>query len=171
MNENIDLTKILEGCPEGTEFYSSVFGKCYFIGTTNNEDYPIKIEVYSERNKLRSSALVTRDGRHRAIYDGDCTLFPSKDQRDWSKFVRFWGKPKEKFDPRTLHPFDKVLVRNDKDEYWRAMFFSHMDDYLNIHRAVCGEVSWEQCIPYNEETIYSVGTKEGCPEYYKWWEE
>jgi hypothetical protein len=29
MNENLDLTKILEGCPEGTEFYSSIFGNIY----------------------------------------------------------------------------------------------------------------------------------------------
>ena len=30
MNENIDLTEILEGCPKGTEFYSSIFGKVLF---------------------------------------------------------------------------------------------------------------------------------------------
>ena len=30
MNENLDLAKILEGCPEGTEFYSSLFGKVKF---------------------------------------------------------------------------------------------------------------------------------------------
>ena len=26
MNENLDLTKILEGCPEGTKFYSTIYG-------------------------------------------------------------------------------------------------------------------------------------------------
>lgn len=31
MNENIDLTKILEGCPVGTKFYSSVYGKVDFF--------------------------------------------------------------------------------------------------------------------------------------------
>lgn len=30
MNENLDLTKILEGCPKGTEFYSNVWGKIFF---------------------------------------------------------------------------------------------------------------------------------------------
>ena len=29
MNENIDLTKILEGCPEGTEFYHTKCGRVY----------------------------------------------------------------------------------------------------------------------------------------------
>ena len=28
-----------------------------------------------------------------------------------------------------------------------------------------------KCIPYNEETKHLLGTKEYCPEYYKWWEE
>ncbi len=30
MNENLDLAKILEGCPEGIEFYSPLFGKVKF---------------------------------------------------------------------------------------------------------------------------------------------
>ena len=30
MNENIDLTKILEGCPKGTELYSTIYGKVRF---------------------------------------------------------------------------------------------------------------------------------------------
>ena len=163
MNENLDLTKILEGCPVGTEFYSSAYGNLSFV----------KITLFNTIMMMSTHCQYsfTKDGR---LYYGvgECVLFPSKDQRDWSKFERFWDKPKvEKFDPKTLKPFDMVLVRDSDDERWRAMFFSHMDDYLNIHRAVCGEVSWEQCIPYNEETIYIVGSKEGCPEYYKWWEE
>ena len=33
MNENIDLTQILKGCPEGWKFYSYVFGEeTYFKG-------------------------------------------------------------------------------------------------------------------------------------------
>ena len=73
---------------------------------------------------------LTADGRYFSQYDGECTLFPSKEQRDWSKFERFWDKPKlEKFDPKTLQMFDKVLVRDDMDNCWIRVFFSHMDDY------------------------------------------
>ena len=45
--------------------------------------------------------------------DAECTVFPSKDQRDWSKFERFWDKTEkaDRFDPNTLKPFDKILVR------------------------------------------------------------
>lgn len=81
MNENIDLTKILEGCPEGTEFYSSVFGNVRFV----------KITLFNTILIMTTTTYQSfeKDGR---LYDvvGECTLFPSKDQRDWSKFERFW---------------------------------------------------------------------------------
>lgn len=173
MNENIDLTKILEGCPVGTKFYSSVYGKVEFSRIIS-DDYgkcPIELMGYNKDTHSIAAVYCEKDGTFSCDYEGECTLFPSKEQRDWSKFERFWDKPKaEKFDPKTLQPFDKVLVRDSMDERWRAMFFSHIEDYSLTHRAVCGEVSWEQCIPYNEETIYLVGAKEDCPEYYKWWE-
>ena len=96
-----------------------------------------------------------------------CVIFPSRDQRDWSKFERFWDKPKiEKFDPKTFQPFDKVLVR-DEDCYWTADLFSHIDD--GIGRVCCSWYSWKQCIPYNDETKNLVGTTDDCPEFYKWW--
>ena len=41
MNENLDLTKILEGCPKGTEFYHAGFGRVWFFGIDLDSDYPI----------------------------------------------------------------------------------------------------------------------------------
>lgn len=165
MNENIDLTKILDGCPEGTKLYSSIFGEVVFIRIDReNPSYPILIKVSFEP-KWRN---LTKQGKFYAAV-GECTLFPSKEQRDWSKFERFWDKPKvERFDPKTLQPFDKVLVR-DEDCYWAADLFSHMDDSLG--RVCCSWYSWKQCVPYNERTKHLVGTNKDCPEFYKWWEE
>ena len=166
MNENIDLTKILEGCPTGTKFYSTIFGKVSLMGVHNNADLPIVI--------ITGQGLIglTSDGRYFSQYDGECTLFPSKDQRDWSKFERFWDKPKtEKFDPKTLQPFDKVLARDSLSDNWMADFFEKIEEN-NIHYNVtCVTCLWMQCIPYNEETKHLVGTKDDCPEYYKWWKE
>lgn len=163
MNENLDLTKILEGCPKGTEFYHTIYGAVLFNSIELNSEYPIR---FIEDNNLVNS--VTKSGLVLLDYKGECVLFPSKDQRDWSKFERFWDKPKiEKFDPKTLQPFDKVLVR-DEDCYWTADLFSHIDD--GIGRVCCSCFRWRQCIPYNEETKHLVGTKEDCPEFYKWWE-
>lgn len=170
MNENLDLTKILERCPKGTKFYSSIFGEVTFIRVTAYPFLPIELKVYTKTSEDGLITYVTKDGRKEHDYDGECTLFPSKDQRDWSKFERFWDKTKkERFDVNTLQPFDKVLVRDD-DCYWTADLFSHIDEGIN-GGICCSCFRWRQCIPYNEETKHLVGTKEGCPEFYKWWEE
>lgn len=168
MNENLDLTKILNGCPEGTEFYHTVYGRVYFSGIKTNLICPIRF-TFIAFNKSRECG-VTCKGLHSIYYNGECILFPSKDQRDWSKFVRFWDKPKvKKFNLNTLQPFDKVLARDYTDEPWAIDLFSHKINEAKIIRGV--GYCWNYCIPYNEETKHLIGTKEDCPEYYKWWED
>ena len=171
MNENLDLTKILEGCPEGTKLYSTVNGEVIFQRVTSFScDYPIIATAYNKNEDSTENVYFAKDGTYMLNYDGECVLFPSKGQRDWSKFKRFWDKPKvERFDPKTFQPFDKVLGRDTNDNCWIALFFGHIGK--GSHRAVCGYFSWTQCIPYNEETKHLVGTSDDCPEYYKWWEE
>ena len=163
MNENLDLTKILDGCPKGTKFYSTIYGEVEFDGIDEGV-YPITLWTKWSNSHIS----VTSRGKHIEAPGGECTLFPSKDQRDWSKFERFWDKPKkEKFDPNTLQPFDKVLVR-DEDGFWTAELFSHIDD--SIGKVCCSVFLWKQCVPYNDETKNLVGTTDDCPEFYKWWE-
>lgn len=163
MNENLDLTKILEGCPVGTEFYSSAFGNLTFV----------KITLFNTVTMMttRCQYSYAKDGR---LYYGvgECTLFPSKDQRDWSKFERFQDKPKkaDKFDPNTFQPYDKVLARGI-DDSWKALTFSHKSRESYYAPWCCDGFFYDYCIPYNDDTKHLVGTKDDCPEYYKWWEE
>ena len=163
MNENLDLTKILEGCPKGIDFYHTVYGTVLFNSIELDSEYPIRFIV--GKNQVNS---VTKSGLAISDYKGECVLFPSKYQRDWSKFERFWDKPKvERFDPKTLQPFDKVLIRNVDNGFWNAAFFSYIaGQWVN-----CVGSGTAECIPYNEETKHLLGTKEDCPEFYKWWEE
>ena len=171
MNENLDLTKILEGCPIGTKFYSSIFGEVSFVERHNSYDkYPIKLQAYNKFTHSTVEIDYAEDGKSSYIFDGECTLFPSKDQRDWSKFERFWDKQKEKFDPSTLQPFDKVLVRNDSLGSWRCDLLSHFNKFSGNPLFISTQY-WHECIPYNEDTKYLLGTKCEAPEYYKWWEE
>lgn len=170
MNENLDLTKILDGCPRGTKFYSSAFGEVIFERINISDECPIIL--YADNKNIVPLVPVThtKDGKFSSSYDGECTLFPSKDQRDWSKFERFWDKPKvEKFDPKTLKPFDKVLVRDYPTDTWTIELLSYKNDKNKSIRGL--SYWWKQCIPWNEETRHLLGTKEDCPEYYKWWEE
>ena len=158
MNDNIDLTKILKGCPKGTEFYCPLFGKVLFSKICSDIIYPIRT----------NRAPFTSDGKYLCDFNGECMLFPAKNQRDWSKFERFWDKPKvEKFDVNTLQPFDKVLVRNYNNRIWEPDFFG----YIKGDWVWSLQTAYNQCIPYNEETKHLLGTANDCPDYYKWWEE
>ena len=94
MNENIDLTKILEGCPVGTMFYSSIYGDATFHKLRPSLRYPVEVKIYTKSTGFSTIISVTNGGQISDCYDGECTLFPSKHQRDWSKFERFWDKPK-----------------------------------------------------------------------------
>ena len=168
MNENIDLTQILKGCPKGTKFYSSIWGTVTFAGIVDNMNYPIRMKSYNKTNGESQTQGFTKDGRYCCPFDGECTLFPSKDQRDWSKFERFWDKPKvEKFDVNTLQPFDRILVRFSGNLNWQIGLFGYKYEKLIYSNGTV----YYQCVPYNEETKHLLGTSNDCPEYYKWWEE
>ena len=163
MNENIDLTKILKDCPKGTKLYSTIFGEVTFCHIDENDMYPIKIMTEEEFN-----SNVSANGKHYVDFNGECTLFPSKEQRDWSKFTAPWQK-KDKFDPKTLQPFDKVLVRDDYNEMWSCSIFSHIQKEAYPYSTVSGIYLY--CIPYNDDTKHLVGTTEEAPEYYRYWED
>ena len=167
MNENIDLTKILDGCPVGTEFYSLIHGTVSFLEILNiNTVYPIAVTSKVDKGYF------TKGGRYFAdqTIDDECILVPSKYQRDWSKFERFWDKPKiEKFDIKTLQPFDKVLVRDYPIDKWGCDFFSYIDNAM-LFPIMGGGLMHKRCIPYNDDTKHLIGTNNDCPEYYKWWE-
>ena len=163
MNKNIDLKKILENCPRGTRLYSTTFGYVNFKMLIPSSEYPIIVYCKEEINEKS----FTVDGKFMKNYDAECTLFPSKDQRDWSKFSAPWYK-KEKFDPNTLKPFDKVLVFTNGE--WTCDFFSHTlsGDIFNKRCMGIGDVN--VVIPYNDETKHLVGTTEEAPDYYRYWE-
>ena len=170
MNENIDLSKILRGCPVGTEFYHVVYGKVWFVDILNGDSDEYCFITFSLYDESHTVISVTKKGTF-SICDDECLIFPSKDQRDWSKFDRFWDKPKiGKFDPKTFQPFDKVLGFYEVEGgSWECALFSHLNE--TERSAVCTGIIYDKCIPYNEETKHLVGTNEDCPEYYKWWEE
>ena len=164
MNENIDLTKILKDCPIGWDLYSPICGFCKFDGF----DFTYKTSVQVIRTDGRVLFRFTKEGYLYCEYNHDveCVLFPSKDQRDWSKFTAPWYK-KEKFDPKTLKAFDKVLVRDNIKNPWVCDHFS----YIN-HANICITIDrCKYCIPYNDDTKHLVGTTNDAPEYYKYWED
>ena len=163
MNENIDLTKILKDCPEGTKLYSTIFGEVTFCHIDENDMYPIKVMTGKKCN-----GKVSANGKHYVEFNGECTLFPSREQRDWSKFSAPWYK-KEKFDPKTLKPFDKVIVLHH--EKWQCDLFSHISGGEMFDKYCIGLGDKTIVVPYNDDTKHLVGTTEEAPEYYRYWED
>lgn len=165
MNENIDLTKILENCPVGWEFWSDNYGKVRFKCINKSYDRPIFVKRTDGGN-----AYYTKEGWCSKDFSASCLLWPSKDCRDWSKFTAPWYK-KQKFNPKTLKPFDKVLVKCNNSESWKVQLFSHIIEDDKICPYVCISYNYKYCIPYNNDTKHLVGTNEEAPEYYIYWED
>lgn len=164
MNENLNLVEILKDCPEGTKLYSTIYGDVELIRVNQNDDvyYPIEIKLSDD-----SINSVTTDGRLCEYYNGECVLFPSKEQRDWSKF-----KPKKpKFDPKTLKPFDKVLVRDTNLQKWKIQLFSNIVELDIDYKYLCLTNPYRYCIPYNNDTKHLVWTNKEAPEFYRYWED
>ena len=168
MNENINLTKILKDCPKGTKLYSSTFGQVEFQYIKSDSMYPIVIKL--ENGVIES---IASDGKIFNDYNGECIIFPSKDQRDWSKFTAPWYK-KEKFDPKTLKAFDRVLAASRVDGRWACDFFSYIGESIRDSGRLyvgTGFGAYDRMIPYNEDTKHLIGTTDEAPEYYRYWED
>ena len=162
MNEDLNLEKILKYCPKGTKLYSTVFGEVKLEEVKENSKYPIMVKP-----KIGGFESFTSSGRWMENYDGECLLFPSKEQRDWSKF-----KPKkDKFDPKALQPFDKVLVRDSNSENWMIQLFSHIIEDEAGYPYLCINNPYKYCIPCDGNTKHLVGTNEEVPVYYRYWED
>lgn len=159
MNENLDLTRILKNCPQGYYFYTPLCGNVRFLKILPNN------EIYVHNSRGNEFSFM-KDGSY--MKSGECLLFPSFDIRDWSKFTTPWYK-KEKFDPKTLKPFDKVIIRIDEQGLWCCELFSFIEKNTNLIKG-CGAY-YKYCIPYNEDTKHLVGTTEEAPEYYRYWED
>lgn len=74
----MNIAEILKYCNKGTKLYSTIFGDVYFQRVRSNKDL---IEVTSDCD-------VSHEFFPNGSYSlqGECVLFPSKTQRDWSKF-------------------------------------------------------------------------------------
>ena len=77
----MNIAEILKYCPEGTKLYSLINGEVTLVRIEDHEYLQYPIEVIANNHR---SNFYTKDGLYTPF--GECVLFPSKDQRDWSKF-------------------------------------------------------------------------------------
>lgn len=156
--KEFNLVEILKDCPKGTPLYSLLHGEVEF---THIYDGKIYVKGWG--------AITFFDARGRYVTGvGECTLFPSKDNRDWTTF-KAPIKVIERFNPESLKPYDKVLGRDNRNFMWNATFFSHIDEGSRYPlRTVSG--GYKQLIPFkgNEHLLGKGGEPD---EYYRYWED
>lgn len=76
----INIAEILKKCPAGTKLYSPAFGECT-LNKVLKDNNIIEVNINSDA----SDGYFDEYGR---LYFkmGECLLFPSKDNRDWSNY-------------------------------------------------------------------------------------
>ena len=161
MNENINLVEILKNAPKGTKLWSPICGECTFLYIAAEKKsycHTINCET-ADKYGTKENVVFTEYGVFYSDYAyGECVLFPSKENRDWSTFK----VPKQH---KHFEPYDKVLCAVDHDygcKIWTADFFSHYDENLQQYYLVSGyEVDEDEVIPYegNEDLLGKVVEK------------
>lgn len=160
----VNVAEILKQVHVGTKLWSNIFGDVEFNYIEElTSDYPISVsDCYKCERKF------TEQGYFYNMHkNGECTLWPSKDHRAWDdEALRILSIEKKPETPFNMQPFDKVLIRDDDEFRWNIDFFSHIDDTQHCSY-ICAFSSWEQCIPYNDETKHLLGTNQEPPEKYR----
>lgn len=145
----MDIAAILKKCPKGTKLYSPIFGELNFEFVNEDARFPIVCTAIDG-----DVPLFTCDGKYLDRYTNtECTLFPSKDQRDWNKFG-MTDQVTDQVSDNQLKPFDKVLVRDSDFAEWKCDLFNYINDK---HQYICVGSYWCQCIPY-EGNEHLLGT-------------
>lgn len=161
MKENLNLVEILKDAPKGTKLWSPICGECTLVEVLNGENlYPIICMTKTEGGDICHESF-SADGNFFADYkNGECVLFPAKENRDWSTFKA----PK---DHKEFKPYEKVLRVNDNPintqypwiKVWSADFYSHYNKDTHTYYFVSGYAAKEnEVIPYkgNEDKLGTI---------------
>lgn len=156
MNNELNIAEILKNCQKGTPLYSPICGECE-LDNIFCDSIVVKLkspmtDYFGEIHFMSFTSKGYYGGDNRNDIGQECLLFPSKENRDWTKFNRNENNHTKLDD---FKPFDKVLVRNATDEIWRPRLFA----YYGYTYSVCTDGNdYQFCVPYRKETAHLLGT-------------
>lgn len=81
METKLNIAEILKDKPKGTKLYSPLFGNVYLLSVDAGI---IRVKHHGKNETL---ATFYRNGKYFSYPESELLLFPSKEMRDWSKFV------------------------------------------------------------------------------------
>lgn len=132
METKINIAESLKDCPKGMKLYSPIFGDVYLDKIRPH--LAIMVTTDKEQGDFKEEFLY--DGRYGM--NGECMLFPSKENRDWSTF----HKPFK--DGDIIYVCDEysdakftyvaILKQIEKGEKIQShCFYNFEDDYFSTH--------------------------------------
>ena len=124
MEEKINIAEILKDKPKGIRLYSPIFGECAFSFVREDTN-----EIFVKKHNGLIDYFNSK-GLYNIL--GECLLFPSRNMRDWSKFL--WKK-------------GDILVSNDNDSHIIFEGFSK-DDYTTFEGKYSINVSKKRYVSY-----------------------
>ena len=137
MNEDLNLIEILKEVPKGTKLYCTIWGDVELVDVQ-----PLWIKCKTPKG---NEWTFEPDGKLSAgaLGNGECVLFPSKEQRDWSKF---------KLDL----PIDTPVMVTDESAFnfaWILAFYCK-DDMVFINGYKSSETNstevWDYIVPVKD---------------------
>lgn len=118
----MNIAEILKDCPKGTKLYSPIFGDVFLDKVRPH----IAIVVVVDKGINDSKEEFLYDGRYGM--NGECLLFPSKENRDWNKFQ----KPFKDGDIISNDRFIAIFHRTDKPNNCVSSNVVYYHCFLNI---------------------------------------
>lgn len=153
MNENLNLRELLKFAPIGIKLWSSKYGECELVKVINDDnvhsigsiDYPIVCKAENKDGDIIYVTFTENGIGNGNNSNGECILFPSRRNRDWSKI-----------DASKLYkhfkPYQKVLVRSysNGNTIWIPGFYGYYDTEEKLHWILgIGFVDNSRIISYN----------------------
>lgn len=147
----MNIAEKLKFCPQDTRLYCTIYGNCLFKGISSSG-----IWLFVENNNIFTPHVINLYPDGSFNNHGECVLFPSKENRDWSTFLT----PFKDGDiiildtPNAEHLFRNIAIFKSyrEDKYHKMIIYGQIDGKKNIlaHESVVHHENWRLA---NEEEV------------------
>ena len=130
----INIADILKDCPKGTKLYSPICGNCKLLKIYNG----LGLEVINDADEVFNFSY---DGRYNL--NGECCIFPSKDNRDWNTFRPF--KDGDILTYTSNHTTTFIYRNKDNEPHLSTSFY-----------VACNDATSHNFLIYNKYTLIAL---------------